>query len=49
MRATRAVTAGTAKTPRRSSAAYGIVNAMSYRWLTVFLDFPADAFDSGVA
>jgi hypothetical protein len=22
---------------------------MSYRWLTVFLDFPADAFDSGVA
>ena len=22
---------------------------MSYRWLTVFLDFPADAFDPGVA
>jgi hypothetical protein len=26
-----------------------IVDGMSYRWLTVFLDFPADAFGPGVA
>ncbi len=31
------------------AAAYGIVDGMSYRWLTVFLDFPADAFGSGAA
>jgi hypothetical protein len=26
-----------------------ILNGMSLRWLTVFLDFPADSFDAGVA
>ena len=41
--------AAPAKTSRGSLAAYGIVGGMSYRWLTVFLDFPADAFGSGVA